>query len=190
MPRKRRKKSSLANFTKKVATRKRKNAALVGNPGLATDLASRIVPGIAAYAATRVGGRILYGVTSKRYPKFGKHAGPLGTVAAAAALWLSAHKVQRLAPYHDPIVVGASIAAAQTILQTYIPQYGWIMNDWHLDAAKKARGLPTETETFELPNATAAPAQQLPDAGPSSEFDISDIVDDDYAGSLSGGLLN
>ncbi len=188
MPRKRRKKSSLARYTKKVATRKRKNASLVGNPGIAADLASRIVPGIAAYAATRVGGRIAYGLAGKRYPKFAKHAGPLGTLVTAGALWIGAHNVKALTPYHDAIIVGASIAAAQTVLQTYIPQYGWIMNDWHLEAAQQARGAPAEMEQVELPRGTEP--SQLPDEGGSTDFDISDIVDDDYAGSLSGGLLN
>lgn len=190
MPRKRRKKSSLANYVKKVSTRKRKNAALVGNPGFAVDLASRIVPGIAAYTAARVGGRIAFGVTSKRYPKFSKHAGPLGTIATAAIIWLGAHKVKYLTPYHDAIIVGSSIAAAQTILQTYIPQYGWIMNDWHLDAARMSRGLPADAETIELPGSNGDPSLPAATATPDEDFDISDIVDDDYAGSLSGGLLN
>lgn len=192
---KKRRKPSLAEYSKKVAARKKKrapnpakkqNAALVGNPW--TGLAELILPGLGGYAATRLGGRIAYSATKSKLPNFCRHAGPIGSVLTAAGLFFGSQRFETLEPYHEQIVVGAAIGAVQTVAQTYMPQYAWILDDFHVDAAKAKNGangngeLPDpEAETGQLPNGNGSAS--------TDDFDISDIVGDDYAGSLQGGLL-
>lgn len=165
MPRRRTsKKNTLAGFTKKVVTRNRRrtNAALVGNPPWGQDLMELILPGIAAYASVRVAGRIACKLGNRKSKKLGKHLSPLCAILVAAGEWLAVHKIQRLKQYHAGVVIGSSIAAAQTVLQTYVPQYSWILNDYHLDevnaklAGKKTpNGLPAAAQDS-LPEPTAA----------------------------------
>lgn len=127
-------KSIAANRRKRRARRKRKNAAhMVMNPPVGRDIAQAVVPGFAAYGATRLLSRIVYTVVQKRWPKVGRHAGALSSVLAATAAWLGAHRIKQLKEYHDPIVIGASIAALQTVFRTYVPRYGWIVSDYRPD---------------------------------------------------------
>ena len=204
-----RKKSSLATITKRVATRKRaakknppkrkapakKNPAPVANPPIFEDISEVILPGVGSYAASRIVGRVAYKVARKKSPAFAKHAGAVAPAAFLVALWFLVHKVKRLEKYHGPALIGASIGAIQSLLQTYLPAYGWILNDYHLDDV--------------LPQAdkqqVAAPqsAGQIQVGGDDDEFDaLSEGTSDDdqilaemgyddmYSGSLSGGLGN
>lgn len=120
------------------------------NPPLITDLAEFIGPGFAAFAITRFGTRIAATQIAKRKPAWGKHAGALASVGAFLAAWLLAHRVKFLAKYHTPIAVGAGIAAAQSIIQLYIPKLGWMVSD----------------ASPEIAAAAAAPAQ-IPAGSPS-----------------------
>jgi hypothetical protein len=202
-----RKKSSLATITKRVATRKRaakkksppkrkapakKNDSLIENPPILEDITDFVLPGIGSYAASRIVGRVAYTVAKKKSPKLAKHAGAVAPAALLLALWFLMHKVKRLDKYHGPALIGASIGAIQALLQTYLPSYGWILNDYHLDDV--------------LPKAGKAQVDQLEGAGQieigadddfaeltegASEDDkiLSDLgYDDMYSGSLSGGL--
>lgn len=99
------------------------------NPPLLMDLAEFIGPGFAAFAATRFGTRIAATQIAKRKPSWAKHAGALASVGAFLAAWLLAHRVKLLAKYSTPIAVGAGIAAAQSIIQLYIPKLGWMVAD-------------------------------------------------------------
>jgi hypothetical protein len=204
-----RKKSSLATITKRVATRKRatkkknpaktkapaKKTSLVENPPILEDITDIILPGIGSYAASRIVGRVAYTVAKKKSPTFGKHAGAVAPAAFLIALWFLVHKVKRLEKYHGPALIGASIGAIQALLQTYLPSYGWILNDYHLDDV-----LPKAAKDQQL----AAPqsAGQI-EIGGSDDFDalsegtsdddqiLSELgYDDMYSGSLSGGLGN
>ena len=204
-----RKKSSLATITKRVATRKRatkkknpparkapakKTNALVENPPILEDITDIILPGIGSYAASRIVGRVAYTVAKKKSPTFGKHAGAVAPAAFLLALWFLVHKVKRLEKYHGPALIGASIGAIQALLQTYLPSYGWILNDYHLDDV-----LPQASKDQQL----AAPqsAGQIEIGG--DDFDaLSEGTSEDdqilselgydgmYSGSLSGGLGN
>lgn len=206
--RSRRKKSSLATYSKKVSSRKksqRQNAALVGNPaggltGELTDAASLVLPGAGAYALSRVGGRVTYGLVAKKNPKVARHVGPLGSIAVWAGMWFASTKSEWLSQYTLPIVVGGGIAAVQTLLQTYLPVYGWILSDYEFKAAGKAKGKAPAAEEEEIDveevedpepqngarRVNGQSGRQVADKS-TEHVDISDIVGEDYAGSLQSG---
>ena len=99
------------------------------NPPMAMELVEYIGPGFAGFAATRVLTRLATVQISKRKPSWGKHAGVLASLAAFGAAWWGAHRVKFLGKYAMPITVGAGIAAAQSILQLWLPKIGWVVSD-------------------------------------------------------------
>lgn len=128
-------KSRAAKLTRKVANRKRKrkNAALIQNPAVGQDLAEQVIPGLVTYAGLRVGGRIAYKLGKRKGAGWAKHLGALTPVLLAAGGYYAVHKSEKLKPYHDAFVVAAAIAVIQSLMQTYAPRWGWILNDYHLD---------------------------------------------------------
>ena len=135
--------SKLAKF------RSRHGAPPKRNPPLGTDVIEYILPGFAAFAATRFATKFAATQIAKRYPKYAKHAGAIASVGSFAAAWYGAHKVKYLDQYHHPIVVGSGLAALQSLVQLYAPKLGWLVGD----------PLPTA-----LPAASSAPllASQAP----------------------------
>lgn len=108
------------------------------NPPLFTDLVEYIGPGFAGFAATRLLTRIATQQVAKRKLSLGKHAGVGISVGAFLAAWFLGNRVKFLSRWHTPIVVGAAIAAGQSILQLYFPKLGWMVSDAtqpELDAA-------------------------------------------------------
>lgn len=100
------------------------------NPPITEDLVEHVVPGFAGYGATRLLARVIYGVIIKRKPSLAKHAAAISTIASAAAAWFLVHRWRKIERYHTPIVVGSAIAALQTVIQTYLGKYGWIVSDY------------------------------------------------------------
>lgn len=92
------------------------------NPPLAKDMAAYIIPGFAAFAASRVFARMATEQIAKRRPGAGRHAGAIAAVGAFAAAWFGAHRVKYLARYHDGIVVGSGLAAIQSLISIYMPR--------------------------------------------------------------------
>ncbi len=100
------------------------------NPPIASDFTHVLLPGFAAYAATRVLTRIVYTFVQKRWPKLGKHAAAAAGAASFAGVWFFAHKVKKLAPYHDGVVMGSGVAALHGAAQCYLPKkYSWLLAD-------------------------------------------------------------
>ena len=105
-------------------------AAMVANPPMAADLMQVLLPGFGAYAATRVIARVVFSLVQKRFPKLGKHAHALAGAAAFGGTWFFAHKIKRLAKYHDGIVMGSGVAALHGIASCYLPtKYAWLLAD-------------------------------------------------------------
>lgn len=217
MAKRRSNKSSLARVTKRVATRKRnapkakpkrKRAAprknpessiAIPNPPILEDLTTFILPGVGAYAGTRIVGRIAYRLARKKSTKAAKHLGALTPAAMFAALWFIVHKVKRLEEYHTPVVIGSAIAAIQALVQTYVPQYGWILNDYHLDdvlpSAKNGKNgangeSPEAQGQIEVDEGTIVSGELSP------HDDFADIMKDGegendlYTGNFAGGLTS
>ena len=100
------------------------------NPPLGEDLVEHVVPGFAGYGGTRLLSRIIYSVIIKRKPSLAKHAAVVAALASATAAWFLVHRWKKIERYHTPIVVGSAIAAIQTLVQTYLGKYGWIVSDY------------------------------------------------------------
>lgn len=150
------------------------------NPPIGEDLVEFIVPGFIAYAATRLGARIVHAVASKRFPNGGKHLAVASSVGAAAGAWFAVHRIPSIEKYHTPAVVGASIAALQTTVQAYLPQFGWMMGD--LDSTAAA------ATVIEAPTGNG---KALPEpTADESEAQAEDIAGLIGAGSLTQGYLS
>jgi hypothetical protein len=208
-------KSKGARLTKKVAGRKKRKSRPIKNPetGLVaassgflsqtwSEIANAAVPGLVAYGCTRAVGRMAYKIGKRRSPAFAKHAGPLASVLFAGGASYAARKFDYLAKWDLSITVGAWIAAIQSVVQTYIPQYGWILNDWHMDdvlpmqAQVDENGQPLP-ETAKrrarpgLPAGQPVPDAQLPASGDDDFSDIPGLNDEGMnVGIFSGGLAN
>jgi hypothetical protein len=99
------------------------------NPPLLSEIGEYILPGFGGFAATRFLTRIAATQVAKYRPNLGKHAGVLTSVGSFFAAWFLAHRVRWIAKYQQPIVVGAGLAAIQSILQLYLPKIGWMVSD-------------------------------------------------------------
>jgi hypothetical protein len=141
----------------KKRRRARKSTSLVANPPVAKDFTQLILPTFGAYAGTRLLARMVYSIIQRKWPKLGKHAGAAAAVAAFGGSWFMAHRIKRLQPYHDAIVVGSGIAALQTVVRTYLPKYGWIVSDYKPeDLGPAEKPAPKQLETQEEQAAAAA----------------------------------
>lgn len=96
------------------------------NPPVLSDITSFILPGFGGYAVSRVVTRGVAAQVGKVKPTLAKHAGALAAVATFAGAWFLAHRWKPLARYHTPLVVGAGIAAIQSVFQSYVPRAGWL----------------------------------------------------------------
>lgn len=186
--------------------RAKKNSSIVAkasaNPPPITDVLEFVVPGFAGYAGTRMTSRIVHGMVIKRFPKLAKHASVLSTALAATAAWLLVHRIDKVKQYHTPVVVGAGIATVQTIVQAYLPKYGWMVSDHNLRAQTPAQAAlpPSQAAQISAGNKAAAAynseygsptatEQALPPpiATLSTEQVVSELDDLDM-GSLSGDM--
>lgn len=198
------KKSALASLSRKVASRKKQSPKQ--NPAFWQGAAEIVVPGIAGYAAGRIVGRIAYRLARKKSPGLARHAGALTPSLLAGGLFVAGDKIESLAPYHESATVGAAIAAAQALLQTYLPQWGWILNDYHLDDVlpAKAKGTKKASGTKKAPAKKSAPVDDSADLEDDESWELpeseggdalDDLLSNDdfadfYQGSLAGGLAN
>jgi hypothetical protein len=110
------------------------------NPPPIQDLVEFILPGFAGYGATKMLARIVATQAAKKFPNAGKHIAAASTIAAFAAAWLLLHRIKRLQKYHTPAVVGAGIASLQTLIQTYLKKYAWMISDVTPDQLPAAAG--------------------------------------------------
>lgn len=132
-----------SRLSKRYKRRLRKNPGtaprLRANPPLFSELAEFIGPGFGGFAATRLLTRIAATQIAKRKPSMGKHAGAAASIGSFLAAWFLAHRVKALEKYHTPIVVGAGIAALQSLIQLYVPKLGWMVADASPQIAEEAR---------------------------------------------------
>lgn len=147
------------------------------NPPLMTDLVEFIVPGFGGYAATKLLHRVLNIQLTKKYPKAGKHIAAVSTVGSFLAAWLLLHRIEKLAKYHTPAVVGAAIASLQTLIQTYLPKYGWIVSDVQPEFSPFTGAPPSRMARG------AQPVERLYPGGP-------EIVDEEDGGSVEDDLAD
>jgi len=142
------------------------------NPPLFTELLEFAGPGFGAFAATRLGTRIAATQVEKWKPSWGKHAGAVASVSAFLAAWFLGHRVKFLAKYHTPITVGAGIAMAQSLIQLYIPQLGWMVADATPELAATAASNLTSDATMLTASSDLQPTDDDP-----NEFTYNDQFD-------------
>ena len=147
--------SKLARFRSKHGAPKR-------NPPLATDIASYIVPGFAAFVLDRLVSRTAAVQIAKRWPKFAKHASAISAVGTFGAAWFGAHKVKYLEKYHDAIVIGSGLAMLQTLAQLYVPKLHSLLGD-PCPTPMRAMASPLARQQI---SASSAPAPMSTDAIP------------------------
>lgn len=134
------------------------------NPPLATDVMEWVGPGFAGFAVARFTTRIAATQIAKRKPRLGKHAGAAAAIAAFLAAWFLANRWKAISKWQMPIVVGAGLAAIQSLIQLYIPKLGWMVSD--------------ATPELEQRNQHAGPSE-LPDGSEFVEDDPDDYVYDE-----------
>jgi len=198
------KKKGLAAVAKRRRARKARS-----NPGLAKDFTHFILPAFGSYAATRLLSRIVYSIVAKKWPRLSPHAGALAALTSFGGLWFAGHKIKRLAPFHDALVVGSGVAALATVVRTYVPKYGWIVADPKpedyalapaaipaaLPGAQEPAGAVDEFDMFEAelgermymppPKSVSKPVTVPPShvvQDPNPEDDLSDLMGDDDGG--------
>lgn len=146
------KKSLAANRRRRRA---RSNPEATANPPALADFTHLLLPGFAAYGAVRVLQRIVFTLVGRKWPKLAKHAHAATGVLAFGGIWGLAHRIKRIAPYHDALVMGSGVAAVQSAVQTYLPKkYSWLLSDCRTDDLGPA--LPATAQQTTLPAATAA----------------------------------
>jgi hypothetical protein len=193
---KRRARSASRRVAKKNPSRPR--SSLVSNPPALQDLTELVLPSLAGYGATRFVARILYSRLIKRWPKFAKHGAVLSSIATAAAAWFLVHRFKRLAKYHTPVVIGSSIAAAQAVLQSYLPKFGWIVSDFQdTNALLKApvQADPDELDGYEERTTYLTPGSRPPESGGGQvqarrETALVNSIQNEDLGSLSDSALS
>jgi len=100
------------------------------NPtGAIGEVAEFVVPGFGGFAATRLLTRGVATQVEQRWAGWGKHAGAIASIASFAAAFFFAHRWKAIEKWSMPITVGAGIAAAQSLIQLYVPQLGWVVSD-------------------------------------------------------------
>jgi len=110
------------------------------NPPIGSDFVNVLLPGFAAYTATRFIQRIVYTMVQRRWPKLGKHAHAAAGAIAFGGVWFFAHKVKSLARFHDGVVMGSGVAAFQGVAQCYLPKYGWLTSDCKAEDVARKNG--------------------------------------------------
>jgi len=155
---------------------------LKSNPPVMTDIVEYIVPTFAAFALDRFVTRIAAVQIAKRWPKYAKHAGAIASIGTFGAAWFGAHRVKYLAKYHNQIVIGTGIAAAQSLIQIYLPQLGWMVSDCspELPAAK---AMAASTAPLLASMQAAAPPQGFKPTTANEWYSYNDAYD---AGSYRG----
>ncbi len=129
-----------------------------------TETAKQLGYGAAGFAVSRFATRVAAVQVAKWKPDLAKHAGVgAGILSFLAALFL-AKRTKYTDRYANEITLGTGIALAQTLIQTYLPQLGWMVSDASADQV------------------AAAAATQAKLAAPQSTGLLPDDEDDDVWG--------
>jgi hypothetical protein len=117
---------------KSKARRRIKNpdAIAVDDSSSLKEIGEFVLSGFAGYAGTRLLARVVYTQLMKKWPKGSRHFSVLSTGAAFAGAWYATKYVKQLEKHRVPATVGAGIAALQSVIQTYVPKFGWIVSDY------------------------------------------------------------
>jgi hypothetical protein len=119
-----------------------------GGSSEVVDTLKTVGIGVGAYGGTRVVQRLAWTVVAKKKPAWAKHAHAAAGVATFGAAWLAGRKVKALAPFHEALLLGSGVAAAQSLVAVAVPRLAWLMGDPRLDElgpVRNAAALPAPT---------------------------------------------
>lgn len=158
------KRSKRANRKRRYRRNEGESAPAVIKTSELTELAYTVGAGLGGYAATRFVARVAYTQAVKRGMKAAKHIGAGASAVAAVAAFFTSRHWDKLEEHHEAITIGAGIGAAQTVLQTYLPQYAWIVSDVKPEDAVVSESaiqkMLRENDLEEVPlRSSSAPAQ-------------------------------
>jgi hypothetical protein len=108
--------------------------------GLKETAMNEVLPAFGAYAASRFLERMAFVQISKRWPNLGKHAPVVAGLVATVAAHYAGKKIDKLKKYEQAMLIGATIALLQTVIQTYLPSFGWIVSDFSAKDYQKTLG--------------------------------------------------
>lgn len=152
------------------------------NPPLVSEVMGWAIPGFVGFAAARGVTRIASNQIAQRAPSMTKHAGALAAVSAFVASWFLVNRIKFLEKYHTPIVVGAGIAMAQSLIQLYVPQLGWLLADPSTDVDTADATIAAGSSSTAVAAVASAP---LPAGMTSTTDDPNDYV---YNDAYDGGI--
>lgn len=125
----------------------------VRNPAVDWAETAKIIGiGFSGFAGARLLSRIAATQVEKRKPRWGRHAGAGTAVASFLAAAFFAKRWKVTAPYADELVFGSGLALLQTMVQTYIPQLGWMTADAAPELAAAAATATAPQTTGLLPS--------------------------------------
>lgn len=132
---KNRKIQSTIAFIKKRSKKKGKKAR--SNPfknlggmlkGQSGELVRMVGPTLGAYVAARIVARLSRNIVG-RVPFLAKHAGPLSNVALLAGTLWATDRMKSARRYRTQLVIGVAISTLQSILKTYVPGLGNLLDE-------------------------------------------------------------
>jgi hypothetical protein len=104
-----------------------------------TELGELVIPAFAGYAGGRLVSRITYVQAQKKWPRAAPHLAAGASALTVLAAYLALPRVRKFASYQVPATLGAAIASLQSLVQTYLPKFGWMVSDYtQLASAKSA----------------------------------------------------
>ena len=94
------------------------------------EIGELAIPAFAGYAGARLISRITYVQSQKKWPRAARHLAVGASLATALGAYLVLPRIRRFSNYQVSATLGAAIASAQSIIQTYLPKFGWMVSDY------------------------------------------------------------
>ena len=109
----------------KVAKFKRRRNSADSIKNLAMDTGAAF----GGYVAGRFAGRFAFKMAVERNPKLAKHAPVVGAGLAALATYYGTQFWDKAKPYSEAATIGAGVAFAQSVVQSYVPNLALLVSD-------------------------------------------------------------
>ncbi len=152
-----------------------------------SGIISFVAPAAGGYVVTRIANRAARTYVPLKFPRLGRHAGPLASLVALGGAYLACKKIKQLTDHETAILAGVIIAVVQSIIQSYMPGLLWMfdMNQPSLPAPKQAQQLEAYEEDF-------ADDEDVEDEVPQSgtEPGFEEGIEDEVEGPLGDGMFN
>lgn len=172
--------SAVAKITRRKITQP------TDNPPFWQDLYQEYAPAVVGFAATKIAGRIAFKLAKRKSMTLAKHVGPWASVAVAGLTWFGLHsefaKARQWDQKYHSATVGATVAAVMGLVQTYMPVWSWMLNDYHLDDFNPKLPAPSAANTGSAASVGEYAELEHTDAQLADVLDIGEGEADLYGG--------